>query len=190
MYLMSASPQSPDMKINGRRSIAMKDGMLLLGSCLLLGLPLHAAYAGPEDSVVRITASARYPNPLRPWAKSNPVEVFGTGVVIEGKRILTSAHLVIYAAELHVQSRPGEDKVEAKIEALGSDVDLAVLSVKDERFFQKRPALARTTTLPGVQDSVAVYGFPVGGNDLSVTKGVVSRIGVGLTPGGTAGLLV
>ena len=27
-----------------------------------------------------------------------------------------------------------------------------------------------------MQDNVAVYGFPIGGNDLSVTKGVVSRI--------------
>src|SRR5437879_2299519 len=129
---MSASSHSPDMKLTVGGPITMKNGMLLLGLCLLLTLPLRALSAAPEDSVVRITASARYPNPLRPWAKSNPVEVFGTGVVIEGKRILTSAHLVMYAADLHVQFRPGEDKVEAKIETLGSDVDLAVLSVKDE----------------------------------------------------------
>jgi S1-C subfamily serine protease len=168
----------------------MKNGMLFLSFGLVLSFPLQAACAGPEDSVVRITASARYPNPVRPWAKSNPVEVFGSGVVIEGKRILTSAHLVVYAADLYVQSRPGEEKIEAKIEALGTDVDLAVLSVKDERFFQKRPALMRTSKMPAVQDSVVVYGFPIGGNDLSVTKGVVSRIGVGLTAGGSTGLMI
>jgi hypothetical protein len=33
--------------------------------------------------------------------------------------------------------------------------------------------------LSRVQDSVAVYGFPVGGSDLSVTRGVVSRIDYG-----------
>ena len=107
--------------------------------------------------------------------KGQTAEVSGTGVVIEGKKVLTNAHLVKYATEIHVQARPGADKIEAKVAGVGSDVDLAVLSLKEEEFFQKKPALARAK-LPRVQDSVTVYGFPVGGNDLSVTKGVVSRI--------------
>jgi S1-C subfamily serine protease len=144
-----------------------------------------AAIAGPSDSVVKVTASVRYPNPIRPWTRGNTVEVIGTGVVIEGKRVLTCAHLVHYAAEVTVQSRPGGDKFTAKVETIGTDVDLAVLSVSDDAFFQKFPPLRRSKGLPNVQDNVAVYGFSIGGNDLAVTKGVVSRIDVGAyEPGG------
>src|SRR5262249_34254088 len=112
----------------------------------------------------------------KPWTNGNPVEVFGTGTVIEGKRILTNSHLVLYATEVYVQARRGGDKVEARVEALAQDMDLALLSLKDEKFFQKRPGVPRAKKLPKVQDNVAVHGFSIGGNDLSVTKGVVSRI--------------
>src|SRR5262249_10300707 len=52
-------------------------------------------------------------------------------------------------------------------------------SVKNDKFFETHASLPRAKKLPKVQDNVAVYGFPVGGSDLSVTKGVVSRIGYG-----------
>src|ERR1700694_1191604 len=100
----------------------MRTRLLILTLCVIAGAPLRAISAGPEDSVVRVTASVRYPNPLRPWTKSNAVEVQGTGVVIEGKKILTNAHLVLYATEVYVQARNG-DKIEAKVEAVGPDMD-------------------------------------------------------------------
>lgn len=169
------------------RIIAMKTRLLLVTACLSLASPLPAGAAGPEDSTVKVTAMVRYPNPLKPWAKGDPVEVSGSGVVIDGKRILTNAHVVRYASQVTVQARPGGDRLEAKIAGIGTDVDLAVLTVEDDAFFKKRPALARSKTLPKVQDGVVVYGFPVGGDDLSVTKGVVSRVSYimyyGLRPG-------
>ncbi|HMF14434.1 MAG TPA: trypsin-like peptidase domain-containing protein, partial [Gemmataceae bacterium] len=156
----------------------MRTTFLLLAFCVLVWPA--AALAGPEDSVVRIFSSQRFPSILRPWAsQQSSVDVFATGTVIEGKRILTNAHLVLYATEVHVQPRRGGAKVEAKVEMVAPDMDLAILSVKDAKFFEKHAALPRAKKLPKTQDSVAVYGFPVGGNDLSVTKGVVSRIEYG-----------
>src|SRR5262249_2407601 len=38
------------------------------------------------------------------------------------------------------------------------------------------PPLARQAALPGNKDTVLVYGFPTGGSNLSITKGIVSRI--------------
>jgi S1-C subfamily serine protease len=137
-----------------------------------------------------VIASLSYPNPLQPWTKSKAVEVTGTGVVIEGRKVLTNAHLVTYATEVYVQPRPGGAKFEAQVSGVGTDIDLAVLTVKEQKFFKKRPALPRAGRLPKVQDGVAVHGFPVGGTELSVTKGVVSRIDHGVLYGLSAGKLI
>jgi S1-C subfamily serine protease len=152
----------------------------LLSSLCIVGVSVSlAAAAGPADSVVKVFASVRYPNPLRPWANGDRVEVVGTGSVIEGKKILTNAHVVLYATEVSIQARPGEEKIDATIDSVAPATDLATLTIKDDKFFQKHPPFTRVKKLPKVQDNVTVYGFPVGGNDLSVTKGVVSRIEFG-----------
>jgi S1-C subfamily serine protease len=158
--------------------------------CLLLVYALPASAADPADSVVKVVATLSYPNPLQPWAKGKAVEVSGTGVIIEGKKVLTNAHLVSYASEVYVQPRPGGNKFEAKVAGVGTDVDLAVLTVKDEKFFDKRPALPRARKLPKVQEAVTVHGFPVGGAEMSVTKGVVSRIDHGAAYGPAPGTLI
>jgi S1-C subfamily serine protease len=152
-------------------------------ACSLLAAP-------PEDSVVRVFATVRYPNPLKPWTNGNQVEISGSATVIDGNRILTNAHLVLYASDVLVQARRGGDKIEAKVEMVAPDMDLAVLTVKDAKFFDKCPALLRSKSLPKAQDNVAVYGFPLGGNDLSVTKGVVSRIDFGAYSEQATGLIV
>lgn len=131
----------------------------------------------PAEAVVLVSASLRMPNALRPWAKSKAVEVAGTGVLLPGGVILTNAHLVDYASEAHVQAAPGGEKFAARVASIGSDVDLAVLTVTDRRFFKRRKPLARSSALPSPRDTVEVYGFPVGGSEMSVTRGVVSRIG-------------
>jgi S1-C subfamily serine protease len=162
------------------RIAAMRTRLLLVVSCLFVAAPpaptAEPEKVSPEVSTVRVTAKVRYPDMLKPWAKQDAVEVIGSGVVIDGKRILTNAHLVLYASEVAVQS--GTDKAAATVVAVGTDVDLAVLTLKEKEgaFFKNRPALQRSATLPKVQDEVVVYGFPVGGDDLSVTKGVVSRV--------------
>jgi S1-C subfamily serine protease len=151
--------------------------MHLLLVVLSVLLPLNCtATAATEDSVVRVFASLRLPNPTRPWAKQNPVEVMGTGVVIDGKRILTNAHVVVYAGEVFVQSQKGGDRHVAKVTALGPGIDLAILALEDETFFEKRPPIPRATKRPAVGDTVALMGFPVGGAGLAISRGQVSRI--------------
>ena len=148
--------------------------------------------AGPEDSIVRVTSVLRLPNPMRPWTRQNPAEVGGTGVVIDGKRILTNAHLVLYAEEVYVQSGQGGDRVEAKVAAVGPGIDLAVLTIDpaEAEFFAKRPPLPRLDGLPEVSARVVVKGFPVGGNSLSTTQGIVSRIEYAYYDAGASGLRI
>jgi S1-C subfamily serine protease len=144
----------------------------------MLALPLTAGAAAPPppppapaESVVKVTATLRYPNPFRPWAPSKSNEVAGTGVVIGGNKVLTNAHLVRYATEVFVQAGTGADKVEATVESIGPDVDLAVLTVSDRTFFSTRRPIRRAARLPSARDPVEVYGFPIGGGEMSVTRG-------------------
>jgi len=51
-----------------------------------------------RDLVVKIHAVHHTPDVLRPWTKNSPQQVKGSGVVIEGRRILTNAHVVRYAS--------------------------------------------------------------------------------------------
>ncbi len=155
-----------------------------LSACTLLMLAVFARPARADDpktdairdSVVKITVSSRAPDPMKPWTKQSPRDASGTGVVIEGKRILTNAHVVSYASQIFVESSESGEKLAARVESIAPGIDLAVIKVEDESFFDKRPALARTKEMPAVKDTVHAYGYPQGGSSLSVTKGIVSRI--------------
>jgi S1-C subfamily serine protease len=132
-------------------------------------------YADPADSVVKVSVVTRFPDATRPWSKSTPRGGIGTGIFIGDNRILTNAHVVLYGSEIHVQWSNSDEKVEAAVQVLSRDLDLALLTVKDEKFFEKRKPLPRSKVLPKVKDPVTVFGFPIGGTELSVTKGEVSR---------------
>jgi S1-C subfamily serine protease len=138
--------------------------------------PVVAAAGGVESSVVKIFSTMRYPDPYRPWTKQSLTEATGTGVVIKGKRILTNAHVVGYASQIQIQANQAGDKLSATVEFIAPGIDLAVLKLDDASFFDAHPPLAQTTSLPEIKDSVMAYGYPEGGNSLSITKGIVSRI--------------
>jgi len=143
-----------------------------------------------RDSVVKITVSVRTPDPMHPWTKSSPRDASGTGVIIEGKRILTNAHVVSYASQIFVESSESSDKHVATVEAISPGIDLAVIKLEDETFFEKRPPLERSHDLPAVKDTILAYGFPQGGSSLSVTKGIVSRIEFAPYSENTSGLRI
>jgi S1-C subfamily serine protease len=134
----------------------------------------HAPDLG--NSVVKVFSTMRYPDPYKPWTKQAPVDVTGSGVIIEGRRILTNAHVVLYASQVQVQANEAGDKMAATVVAVAPDIDLAVLQLEDESFFAARPPIARANKLPEIKDTVLAYGYPTGGSSLSITKGIVSRI--------------
>jgi S1-C subfamily serine protease len=162
----------------------------MLCACLALSLLAPGAHAAPrpatepspaiaheaENAVVKVFATMRYPDLARPWSKAAPVEASGSGVVIEGRRILTNAHVVTYASQLQVQGNQAGDKISASLVASAPGIDLAVLKLDDESFFDKRPPLPRASELPQIKDTVLAYGYPTGGTSMSITRGIVSRI--------------
>ena len=143
-----------------------------------------------RESVVKVSTTLRFPDLLHPWMKQSPRDASGTGVVLEGKRILTNAHVVLYASQLFVETSQSGDKRAATVESVSPGMDLAVLKLEDESFFEGRTPLHRTAALPQVKDSVLAYGYPQGGSSLSITKGIVSRIEFVPYNEGTSGLRV
>jgi S1-C subfamily serine protease len=129
-----------------------------------------------RKSVVKISAAVRQIDPFRPWTKGTQGDVTGSGVVIAGKRVLTNAHVVNHASQVLIQPDKSSEKLPASVEALAAGIDLAVLKVEDESFFADHPPLPVNSKLPGSQQTVFAYGYPEGGSDLSITRGIVSRI--------------
>jgi S1-C subfamily serine protease len=148
----------------------------MLSTLCCLAAPAAEPARGVEDSVVKIFSTIRTPDTSRPWAKQSPQEATGSGVIIEGRRILTNAHVVQYASQVLVQANQAGDKIPAEVVAVAPGIDLAVLKLEDEGLFSDHPPLPRANLLPDVKDTVMAYGFPTGGTSLSITKGIVSRI--------------
>ncbi len=126
-------------------------------------------------AVIKIFSYAVTPNYYVPWSMHGQSASTGTGVVIKGNQILTAAHVVSNATYLEVQKSLDPKKYFAEVKWIAHDADLALLEVKDEIFFEKITPMT-IGSLPKRQDGVAVYGYPTGGTQISITKGIVSRI--------------
>ncbi len=140
-------------------------------------LPLHAISI-PEirKSLVRISTTSQAPNYRVPWMPGNVSGGTGAGFVIEGQRILTNAHVVSNARFLSIERENDPKRYIAKVEHIAHDCDLATLKVEDPEFFRDAVALPISNIIPQIESSVSVYGYPIGGDRLSVTTGVVSRV--------------
>jgi S1-C subfamily serine protease len=143
---------------------------------LLVGCDAVLAADHIESSVVKLLVTKREPDYFRPWTKAAPEKSSGSGVVIDGKRILTNAHVVMYASQVFVQLRRGGDQLNAKVTAIGPGIDLALVELIDPEPLKDIPAIPLADELPQLKSHVSVYGYPAGGDDLSVTDGIVSRI--------------
>lgn len=140
-----------------------------------LAIPRFAGADNPRDNVVKIFVMSNQMDYFRPWQSVGNSAASGSGCIIAGNRILTNAHVVDSATFIQVRKESDPRKYTAKVEAVGHDSDLAVLSVNDPEFF-KGTTPAQLGELPSLQDAVIVIGFPEGGDKLSITGGVVSRI--------------
>lgn len=129
------------------------------------------------DSVVKVFTTTNRTDFYRPWQTKGVEGINGSGCIIEGKRILTNAHVVSDQTFIQVKKYGDPKKYVAELVAIAHDCDLALLKVKDERFFENVEAL-EIGDLPILQDTVNVIGFPMGGDEISITEGVVSRIEV------------
>jgi S1-C subfamily serine protease len=131
-----------------------------------------------EKAMVKIFTVANNPDYYQPWQMVGQGSSSGSGCVIDGNRILTNAHVVSNATFIQVNKSGETQKYVAKVLAVDHECDLAILTVNDKDFFRDVPPVS-IGDVPSPGDMVKVLGFPIGGEKLSVTEGVVSRIEIG-----------
>ena len=148
-----------------------------ISSIFFMWCALSGAQEVPDvkDSIVKIYTVYRQFNYAMPWQMKGQRSRNGSGCVIQGKRILTNAHVVSDHAFIQVRRAGQTRKYTAEVEIVAHECDLAILKVKDQTFFSDVTPIS-IGNLPKIRDKVYVCGFPVGGDKLSITEGVVSRI--------------
>ncbi|MEN8128521.1 MAG: trypsin-like peptidase domain-containing protein, partial [Planctomycetota bacterium] len=142
-------------------------------------LPIGSAFGEKpqtyEKSVIMITAVKQEYDFATPWKKGMMGQGTGTGFVIDGNRILTNAHNVADQRYLEVKKQNLANRYPAKVQFVGHDCDLALITVDDPEFFADTEPLA-FGGIPQINSTVQTCGFPMGGRQISITEGVVSRL--------------
>lgn len=145
---------------------------------LILAVGLPAAVAEQEtleNSVVLILSVKQDYDYSTPWNQMGMSQGSGSGFVIDGKQILTNAHNVSNYRYVEVKKQNVAKRYPAQVTFIAHDCDLALLTLADETFFDDMVPL-ELGGIPKVNSTVSTCGFPMGGEHVSVTEGVVSRI--------------
>jgi len=131
---------------------------------------------GPvQKSLVRITATSVEPDYRAPWNAGGLQRGVGAGFVISDNRILTNAHVVANSRYLTVERDGDPNKYPATVQFIANDCDLALITVSAPDFFKNMIPL-KFGGIPALESTVSAYGYPIGGERMSVTTGIVSRI--------------
>ena len=134
--------------------------------------------AAPTDiyrSVVRVEVATQVADYRTPWNTGRFGGGTGSGFMIGPNRFLTNAHVVSNANRILLTKRGSARKHPARVLHIAHDCDLALLEVEDESSFEGLTYL-EFGGVPALESQVRAIGYPVGGDRISVTRGVVSRI--------------
>uniref|UniRef100_A0A803L8S4 Protease Do-like PDZ domain-containing protein n=1 Tax=Chenopodium quinoa TaxID=63459 RepID=A0A803L8S4_CHEQI len=126
------------------------------------------------DAVVKVFCVRSIPNYSLPWQRRRQCSTSSSGFVIAGRRVLTNAHSVAHYTQVKLKKRGSDNKYLATVLAVGTECDIALLTVEDDEFWEGVSPV-EFGELPALQDAVAIVGYPIGGDTISVTSGVVSR---------------
>ncbi|AQK85156.1 Protease Do-like 9 [Zea mays] len=140
------------------------------------------------DAVVKVFCVHTEPNISLPWQRKRQYSSSSSGFIISGRRVLTNAHSVEHYTQVKLKKRGSDTKYLATVLAIGTECDIEKYTkIIFYGIYETSEAIASFElwhgvspiefgTLPVLQDAVTVVGYPIGGDTISVTSGVVSRI--------------
>lgn len=157
------------------------------------GVPVEAAGPGGLSSlerqvninesaysaIVRVENEAWVPNYQTPWNPGSQSGGVGTGFLVGPNMFLTNAHVVSNSRLLYIKKVDDPKPYQAEIVHIAHDCDLALLRLTEspdyESAFDGVEPL-QIGSVPPLNSTVIAVGYPIGGQRISVTRGVVSRI--------------
>jgi S1-C subfamily serine protease len=128
------------------------------------------------EGIVRVECASIVPDYKTPWNPGLPSGGSGTAFMIAPNLFLTNAHVVSNANRLIIKKVGDAQPYLAKIKFIAHDCDLALLELRKPDAFKDVTPLAIGDEIPKLDTTVKVVGYPIGGERISVTRGVVSRI--------------
>ena len=138
--------------------------------------PPAVSLADAYRGIVKIEVVSRVPDYETPWQSGNYGRGTGTGFQVAPGLFMTNAHVVANAEKVDISLFADARRIPARVKYVAHDADLALLEIDDTKAFEGVPCLEFSEEMPLLEDTVRAIGYPIGGNRLSVTRGIVSRI--------------
>ncbi|MEL6110865.1 MAG: serine protease, partial [Planctomycetota bacterium] len=134
----------------------------------------------PDDDVVRkavvkIYSIRRSHSLATPWKRLTASTVTGSGVVLSPTRVLTNHHVVASTTDVSISLDGQSDRLSGTVFASSPGLDLALIELEEPLSEEIVPLQVAEAT-PAAGDKIQVFGYPKGGDSLSITEGVVSRL--------------
>jgi S1-C subfamily serine protease len=108
--------------------------LLVILGCLLTSVSW--AKKDVKNSVVKIYTVYNTYDYDRPWQMKGQDSCSGSGTIIDGKRILTNAHVVADHTFIQVRKAGDAKRYTAEVEVVAHKSDLAILKVNDDSFYE------------------------------------------------------
>lgn len=128
-----------------------------------------------KKSIVKIFTQGLEFDYKYPWRAPTMAQWSGSGFILGGLKLVTNAHVASDNVYMEVQLAGDDKRYPATTKGITHECDLAMLQVDDPEFWEKTQGLDVGAN-PSREEKVKVMGFPMGGESLSVTDGIVSRV--------------
>ncbi len=131
------------------------------------------------DAIVRVEVDTKQPNYRVPWNIGGMGNGVGTGFLVGKNQFLTNAHVVSNNRLIYIKKTNDPRPYKARVLHVAHDCDLALLEIEnagefDSAFSGVEPLVIGD--IPKLNTTVIAVGYPIGGERISVTRGVVSRV--------------
>ncbi len=131
------------------------------------------------DAIVRVEVDTKQPNYRVPWNVGGMSSGNGTGFLVGPNRFLTNAHVVSDSRLIYIKKVSDPKPYQARVLFVAHDCDLAMLELESDIDFEtgfKGVQPLFIGGIPKLNTTVVAVGYPIGGDRISVTRGIVSRI--------------
>ena len=131
------------------------------------------------DAIVRVEVDTKQPNYRVPYNIGGMSSGNGTGFLVGPNKFLTNAHVVSNGRLIYIKKVSDPKPYKARVVHVAHDCDLAMIEIESEDEFAGAFSGIEPLFIGGIpklNTTVVAVGYPIGGERISVTRGVVSRV--------------